>query len=153
MGKSVIIIGAGLAGLSAGCYCQMNGNQTTIFEHHAVPGGVAAAWRRRDYLIDGGIHFLMGYRPGTAFHEVLRQLGVVPTTRFVELTTYGRFIDEDSGRSLLVTSDLNRLAEELKASSPADAGVVGVAPCVYSGRHVAQLLCRRDRKRFAVQFP
>ena len=124
MGKSVIIIGAGLAGLSAGCYCQMNGYQTSIFEHHTLPGGVAAAWRRRDYLIDGGIHFLMGYRPGTAFHEVLRQLGVIPATRFIELTTYGRFIDEDRGRSLLVTSDLNRLAEELKALSPADAGVV-----------------------------
>jgi len=39
--KSIIIIGAGLAGLSAGCYGQMNGYQTRILEHHSEPGGVA----------------------------------------------------------------------------------------------------------------
>ena len=40
--KSIIIIGAGLAGLSAGCYAQMNGYRARIFEHHSKPGGVAA---------------------------------------------------------------------------------------------------------------
>jgi len=40
--KSLIIIGAGLAGLSTGCYAQMNGYQSHIFEHHTVPGEVAA---------------------------------------------------------------------------------------------------------------
>ncbi len=42
--KSIIIIGAGLAGLSTGCYSQMNGYLTHIFEHHTTPGGVAACW-------------------------------------------------------------------------------------------------------------
>ena len=32
MDKSIIIIGAGIAGLSAGCYGQMNGYNTRIFE-------------------------------------------------------------------------------------------------------------------------
>jgi len=45
--KSIIIIGAGLAGLSAGCYAQMNGYHSHIFEHHSKPGGVAAAWKRQ----------------------------------------------------------------------------------------------------------
>ena len=40
--KSVIVIGAGLAGLSAGCYAQINGYDSTIFEFHSKPGGVAA---------------------------------------------------------------------------------------------------------------
>jgi len=56
MGKKVIIIGGGLAGLSAGCFAAMNGCETRIFEHHAVTGGVAAAWRRGGYLFDGGGH-------------------------------------------------------------------------------------------------
>ena len=47
--KSLIIIGAGLAGLSTGCYAQMNGYQSCIFEHHTAPGGVAAAWKRKGY--------------------------------------------------------------------------------------------------------
>ncbi len=36
--KSMIIIGAGVAGLTAGCYASMNGYKTLIFEHHTVPG-------------------------------------------------------------------------------------------------------------------
>jgi len=61
--KTLVIIGAGLAGLSTGCFAQMNGYSSRILEHHSQPGGVAAAWKRHGYLIDGGIHFLMGTGP------------------------------------------------------------------------------------------
>ena len=62
--KSIIIIGAGIAGLATGSYGQMNGYRTRIVEHHSEPGGVAKAWKHSGYLIDGGIHYLMGHRPG-----------------------------------------------------------------------------------------
>ena len=62
--KAIAIIGGGLAGLAAGVYAQRNGYRTHIFEHSSQPGGVAAWWRRGGYHIDGGIHFLMGHRPG-----------------------------------------------------------------------------------------
>ena len=51
--KSIIIIGAGLAGLATGVYAQLNGYDSRIFEHHSKPGGVAAVWRRGEYFIDG----------------------------------------------------------------------------------------------------
>ena len=73
--KSIIIIGAGLAGLSTGCYAQMNGYRSHIFEHHTVPGGVAACWKRKGYLIDGGIHFLMSHKPGQPIYDLYRELG------------------------------------------------------------------------------
>jgi phytoene dehydrogenase-like protein len=47
LGKSVIIIGAGMGGLSSGCYGQMNGYSTKIFEMHDKPGGLCTAWHRR----------------------------------------------------------------------------------------------------------
>ncbi|OGF55070.1 MAG: hypothetical protein A2Z21_04585 [Candidatus Fraserbacteria bacterium RBG_16_55_9] len=122
--KSVIIIGAGLAGLSAGCYAQMNGYQSQIFEHHSKPGGVAAAWERQGYLIDGGIHFLMGHRPGQPLYDLYRELGIVQVNRFLDITTYSRFMDEASGLRVDVTADLDRLASDLKILSPADARLV-----------------------------
>jgi len=39
--KSITIIGAGIARLSAGCYGQMNGYRTRIFEGHTIPAGCA----------------------------------------------------------------------------------------------------------------
>lgn len=122
--RSVIIIGAGLAGLAAGISAQTNGYQSHIFEHHTTPGGVAAWWKRGDYLIDGGIHFVMGHRPGTKMVELYRGLGIVPSCRFVDMTTYGHFVEEASGRSVLVTGDLERLAADLKAIAPADGRAV-----------------------------
>jgi phytoene desaturase len=120
---TVLIIGAGLAGLSAGCYAQMNGYRARIFEHHRVAGGVAASWQRGDYLIDGGIHFLMGYKPGSALHGIYRELGC-DRLSCVDMTQYGRYIDETGGRRLDVTADLDRLAADLKAISPADSTLI-----------------------------
>lgn len=38
--RSVIIIGVGIAGLAAGCYAQMHGFESKIFEMHDIPGGI-----------------------------------------------------------------------------------------------------------------
>jgi phytoene desaturase len=123
--KSIIIIGAGLAGLATGCYAQMNGYRPQIFEHHTTPGGVATAWKRKGYTIDGGIHFLMGHKPGQALYdELYRELGAAQANRFLDMTIYGRFVDEASGRSVSVTPDMDQLAGDLKAISPADARAI-----------------------------
>ena len=122
--RSVIIIGAGLAGLATGCYAQMNGYRSHIFEHHSKPGGVAAAWRRKDYLIDGGIHFLMGHRPGQPVYDLYRELGAAREGYCVDMTTFARFIDEASGIEVDITCDLERLANDLKEIGPDDAKLI-----------------------------
>jgi phytoene desaturase len=122
--KSIIIIGAGLAGLSTGCYAQMNGYSSRIFEHHSAPGGVVAAWRRKDYLIDGGIHFLMGHKPGQPVYDLYRELGATEGSRFLDMMSYARYVDEITDRSVNVTPDLDRLAADLKSWSPADAPTI-----------------------------
>lgn len=123
--KSVIIIGAGLAGLSAGCFAQMNGYSSTILEQHSEPGGVAAAWRRKDYLIDGGIHFIMGHKPGTELYEMFCQLGIIPACELVEIKDYGVLIDEKSTFRLEINRDLYQLRQALIAIAPADEGRIG----------------------------
>jgi phytoene dehydrogenase-like protein len=122
--KSIIIIGAGLAGLSTGCFGQMNGYRTRIVEHHSEPGGVATAWKHDGYLIDGGIHYLMGHRPGQACYELYRQLGILQRRHYPDLTTFVRFTDEITGRKVSFTSDLDRLAQDLKQVAPEDARLI-----------------------------
>jgi phytoene dehydrogenase-like protein len=119
--KKILIIGAGLAGLSAGIYAQMNGYQAKIYEHAHQPGGVAATWKRKGYTIDGGIHFFMGYRPGQPVHDLYRELGVYQADQYQELTTYARFVDPARDRSIEVTQDLDRFGSDVKSISPSDA--------------------------------
>ena len=80
MEKSTIIIGAGIAGLSAGCYAQMNGYRTSVFEMHTIPGGLCTAWKRKGYTIDGCFHWLLGSKPGANFNHVWQELGAMRQT-------------------------------------------------------------------------
>lgn len=121
---SVIVIGAGLAGLSTGCYAQMNGYQCRIFEHARHPGGVAAEWKRKGYTIDGGIHFYMGSQPGRSTHDLYRELGIFQESQYLEMTTYGRFLDLATGQSMDITNDMERLSATMKALSSQDSAFV-----------------------------
>lgn len=122
--KTVIVIGAGLAGLAAGCFLQKNGYACHIFEHHAVPGGVAAAWRRKGYLVDGGIHFMMGHKPEQSLYSFYQELGIVPAVHFVDLTTYGRLLDESSNWSNTVTQDVQGWLCALQETFPQDTPLI-----------------------------
>jgi len=46
----------GMAGLSTGCYLQINGYETQIFEMSQSPGGLCTSWKRKEYVFDGYIH-------------------------------------------------------------------------------------------------
>ncbi len=77
MEESIIIIGAGIAGLTAGCYASMNGYSTRMFEMHIRPGGLCTAWKRNGYTIDGCIHHLAGASPVSRLYRVWEELGSV----------------------------------------------------------------------------
>ncbi len=122
--KSAIIIGAGVAGLATGCYAQMHGYRTRIFEQHALPGGVCTAWRREGYTLDGCIHFLMGCRSDRGFYRLYEEVGALEGNRLIHADDYLHFFDESTERSLRITRDLDRLAQDLRALAPADGGFI-----------------------------
>ncbi len=64
------IIGAGISGLSAGCYLQMNGFETEIFEKHSIPGGLCTSWKKGDYTFDGCVHWILGSDKGSSFYKM-----------------------------------------------------------------------------------
>jgi len=134
--KSVVVIGAGISGLSTGCYAQMNGYDTTIFERNSVPGGVVACWRRKDYLIDGGIHFVPSCRPDLGVYDIYGEVGVdkVPMT---VMDFYGRFLDSESGTTLDIKADLDEFEEELQALFPEDKVVIN--DIVSAARFIAEM--------------
>jgi phytoene dehydrogenase-like protein len=91
----MIIIGAGVAGLAAGCYAQMNGYHTQIFELHDQPGGLCTAWERKGYTFDGCLYYLFGSGKGQPFYQLWQELGVIQGQSFIhhdefmQITEYG----------------------------------------------------------------
>lgn len=110
--KKIIIIGAGVAGLSAGCYAQMSGFQTQIFEKHDKPGGLCTSWQRNGYTIDGCIHWLVGSSPSSAFYKFWEEIGAVQEKEFVYFDEYLNYETED-GKNLSFSTNLDILRENM----------------------------------------
>ena len=123
MAKSIIIVGGGIAGLAAGCYGQMNGYQTKIFELHDIPGGLCTSWERSDYIIDGCIHYLYGSAPGQPFYTLWEELGAIQGRRMINQKEFMHIVDPD-GRTFTLYCDPDRLEAHLMELSPSDAKLI-----------------------------
>jgi phytoene dehydrogenase-like protein len=121
--KSIIVVGAGIAGLSAGCYGQMNGFRTRIFERHDKPGGLCTSWKRQGYTIDGCLHWLVGSRPGTNFYRIWEELGAVQGRRMIDHEESLR-VERPGGKPFIVYCDIDRLEQHMKELAPRDAPVI-----------------------------
>ncbi len=120
--RSILIIGAGIAGLATGCYAQMNGYRTKIFEMHTIPGGVCTSWKRGGYTFDGCIHHLAGCTPGTKLYRMWQELGAMPRD-LIHPEEVVR-VEDPGGKALTIHANLDRLADHLKQLAPADAQVI-----------------------------
>ena len=71
-----IIIGSGMAGLTAGAYLAKAGHAVTLFEQFLTPGGVTATVTQDGYGWDIGPLLLEGFAPGDKGRVILEELGV-----------------------------------------------------------------------------
>ena len=120
--KSIIIIGAGLAGLSAGCYARMNGYKTRIFEMHTIPGGLCTSWNRKGYVFDGCIHYMMGSRVGI-HRRIYEELGAMRERTIIDSDELLR-VERSDGKTWIVYSDLDRLEQHMNELSSADTAAI-----------------------------
>jgi len=121
MDKDLLIVGAGIAGLSAGCYAQMNGYRTTIVASHDIPGGLCTAWERKGYKFDVSMHMLSGSASGP-FHRMWEELGITEKFGFHYHQRMG--VVEGMGKRIDFSTDRNRLEQDLMAISPEDAPLI-----------------------------
>ena len=123
MAKRIIIIGSGIAGLSAGCYAQMNGFQTEIFEMHNQPGGQCTAWKRGGYTFDGCIHHFAGAQPWDPLYEMWTELGALPTRRILFPEDMCQ-VEDETGKRFTVYVNLDRLQQEMLQLAPEDSQAI-----------------------------
>ena len=119
MSKKVVIIGGGIAGLSAGIYAAMNGFNTEIIEMSAVAGGQCTAWDRKGYRFDYCLHWLVGTSKG-AFHQIWKETNVINSeTEIIDHEIHSRILD-NIGNEFIIYSSIDRWEKYLLEIAPED---------------------------------
>jgi phytoene dehydrogenase-like protein len=117
--KKAIVIGAGISGLSAGCYLQKNGYDTEIFELHSIPGGLCTAWKKSGYTFDGCIHSIGGLNPRYKMHQYWNELIDLDQFEFHFYDELSKIIDTN-GNTVRFYTDPDKLEQELISIAPED---------------------------------
>jgi phytoene dehydrogenase-like protein len=120
--KQIIIIGAGMGGMAAGIYGQINGFETTIFEAHSLPGGQCTNWTRKGYVFDGCMHYFGGGNPHSKVEAFWNELGVQPCEKAEINELISAYFPD--GTSFHDYCDLHKFQFHLKQITPEDTDVI-----------------------------
>ena len=117
--KTIIIIGAGVGGLSAGIYAEQNGFNAVILEKNPNIGGLCTGWTRKGFEIDGCIHWLTGTNPNNCLYEMWRNVGAFKGEEDIyNPESWGSF--EFDGHKVILWADTERAEKEWIEISPED---------------------------------
>ncbi len=116
--KKAVIIGGGIAGLSAGIFARINGIESIILEKNHNLGGECTGWNRQGYHIDGCIHWLVGTKEGTPIHDLWTTVGALDGVEIFHPESFLAF--EHEGVTVHFYRDLNRLKSSWLELSPQD---------------------------------
>jgi C-3',4' desaturase CrtD len=108
MEHKIIVIGAGVGGLTAAALLAKRGFDVTVLEAHVEPGGCAATFFHKGYRFDVGATLVGGFHPGGPHHIVGEQLGITWPIRSVDPAMQVHLRD----RSITRWSDAARWCEE-----------------------------------------
>ncbi len=102
MGKmkyNTIVIGGGLAGLTAGATLSKFGKKVLLLEQHYKPGGCATTFKRGDFIIEVGLHEMSGIVKNGTVPQIFEMLNV---DQEVELLKVPEFYAAYSNRGKFV---------------------------------------------------
>ena len=84
----VIIIGAGMGGLSAAAHLAVKGQKVLVLEKHHVVGGSTSKFRRGEFVFDTALHEMAGGGPGKnnrGLYQLLKATGVDQKVQLYEV--------------------------------------------------------------------
>ena len=93
----VVVIGAGIGGLSVAALLAKAGKSVLLVERHDRPGGYAHGFKRRGFHFDSGVHLVSGcgfegYLNGSTIHKICLAVGIDPQVIFIPIPAYARAV-------------------------------------------------------------
>ena len=117
--SKIIIVGGGIAGLTAGIYAQKHGFESEIFEKNGHVGGECTGWTRNGFHIDNCLHWLTGTDKKSSLYRLWEDVGVlgsgVETVKFDSF--YTSHFDE---KKAVLWRDKERTRKELRKLGRSD---------------------------------
>jgi len=89
----IIIIGAGLGGLTAGAKLAKEGKKVLLLEQHDRPGGCATTFQRKDFTLEVGLHEMDGPHAKDLKVKIFRDLGLTEKVTLLGLPEFYRFVN------------------------------------------------------------
>jgi C-3',4' desaturase CrtD len=83
--KRILVIGAGIGGLTAAALLARRGYDVEVFDQALVPGGCASTFKRRGFTFDVGATQVAGLEPGGIHHQIFTELGIeIPAATYCD---------------------------------------------------------------------
>ena len=114
MQYDIIIVGAGLGGLTAGAKLAKEGRKVLILEQHDRPGGCATTFKRKEFTMEVGLHEMDGLHPADPKTKIFTDLGIMEKVKFLELPEFYRFFND---RHDIVVPHDPKMAKEILLNS------------------------------------
>ncbi|WP_036379266.1 FAD-dependent oxidoreductase [Muricauda sp. MAR_2010_75] len=88
MRYNTVIIGGGLAGLTAGATLSKFGKKVLLVEQHYKPGGCATSFKRGDLMIEVGLHEMSGLVENGSMFRIFDMLDVNKEVQFLKVPEF-----------------------------------------------------------------
>jgi len=118
MSYDVIIIGAGLGGLTAAAKLSREGKKVLLIEQHSIPGGCATTFKRKDLKIEVGLHMIDGLDDGDPKLKIFKELGILDNLEFKRVPEFYRFVKP--GVDMIIPDNYKEAIKVLAERFPAE---------------------------------
>ncbi len=118
MKYDIIIIGAGLGGLTAGAKLAKEGKKVLLIEQHSKPGGCSTTFQRGDFTLEVGLHEMDGPSPRDMKTRIFSELEVFENVKLIKVPEFYHYVSDHV--NITISHDPEEAMRILKEAFPAE---------------------------------